>query len=151
MFLWQVYLDPGRNFNMSGVEFDAEERHQLIQVCKQEQRSAIQLLRMMGNQKVEILNSMKVQLQEKSLLFANYEQPDFILLKESILAFEKILQGYISSVGPTTGITDSDKRHLLQLLNVVGNNFGTKDMDWFCATETVLNCLFNLRHKFSQE
>ena len=24
-------------------------------------------------------------------------------------------------------------------------------MDWFCATETVLNCLFNLRHKFSQE
>ena len=70
-------------------------------------------------------------------------------MKESILAFEKILQGYINSVGPTAGITDSDKRHLLQLLNVVGNNFGTKDMEWFCATETVLNCLFNLRHKFS--
>lgn len=91
IFLWQVYLDPGRNFDMSGVEFDADERHQLIQACKQEQRSAIKLLRMMGTQKVDILNTMKVQLQEKSLVFANYEQPDFILLKEAILAFEKIL------------------------------------------------------------
>ena len=89
--LWQVYLDPGSNFNMSGVEFDADERQQLIQACKQEQRSAIQLLRMMGTQKVEILNTMKGQLLEKSLFFASYEQPDYILLKEAILAFEKIL------------------------------------------------------------
>ena len=73
IILWQVYLDPGRNFNMSGVEFDADERHQLIQACKQEQRSAIQLLRMMGAQKVDILHTMKVQLQEKSLAFASYE------------------------------------------------------------------------------
>jgi len=31
------------------------------------------------------------------------------------------------------------------MINVVGKNFGTQDLEWFCAAETVLNTLFNMK------
>lgn len=37
------------------------------------------------------------------------------------------------------------------MLNVIGKNFGTQDLEWFCAAETVLNTLFNMRQRVSHE
>ena len=37
------------------------------------------------------------------------------------------------------------------MLNVVGKNFGSQDLEWFCACETVINCLFNMRQRVSHE
>ena len=37
------------------------------------------------------------------------------------------------------------------MLNVAGKNFGTQDLEWFCATETVLNTLFGMKQRVSHE
>ena len=47
---------------------------------------------MMGSCRVEILLDQKEKLYEESLRFANYESPDYIIMKEAILAYEKIVQ-----------------------------------------------------------
>ena len=63
-----------------------------------------------------------------------------------MLAFEKIIEYQIKEVGESgNGVTDNDKRHLYLMLNVIGKNFGTQDLEWFCAAEVVLNTLFNLK------
>jgi len=36
-------------------------------------------------------------------------------------------------------------------LTVVVNNFGTDDTEWFCATETILNTLFNIKTRNQPE
>ena len=72
-------------------------------------------------------------------------------MKEAILAYEKIVQHQINRVGLADGVTENDKRHLYQMLNVIGKNFGSQDLEWFCAAETVLNTLFNMRQRVSHE
>ena len=47
-----------------------------------------------------------------SLKFAIYESPDYIIMKEAILAYEKIVQHQISRVGLLDGVTENDKKHL---------------------------------------
>lgn len=47
---------------------------------------------MMGSCRVEILLDQKAKLYEMSLKFAHYESPDYIIMKEAILAYEKIVQ-----------------------------------------------------------
>jgi len=89
--LWHAYLNYGRNFSHRSEEMNPEQRRALIQECKQEQRSAIHLLRMMGSCRVEILLDQKAKLYEQSLKFANYESPDYIIMREAILAYEKIV------------------------------------------------------------
>ncbi len=60
-----------------------------------------------------------------SLKFANYESPDYIIMKEAILAYEKISQHQVDQIGVAEGITANDKQHVYQMLNVIGKNFGT--------------------------
>lgn len=105
----------------------------------------------MGSCRVEILLKQKEKLYEFSLKFANYESPDYIIMKEAILAYEKIVKHQIDRVGMSDGVTDNDKKHLYQMLNVIGKNFGSQDLEWFCAAETVLNTLFNMRQRVSHE
>lgn len=69
-----------------------------------------------------------------------------------MLAFEKIIEYQVKEVGDKgSGVTDNDKRHLYLMLNVIGKNFGTQDLEWFCAAEAVLNTLFNLKNRLSHE
>ena len=89
--LWHTYLNFGRNFSALNAEMSQEERRRLMQECKREQRSAIHLLRMMGSCRVEILLDQKEKLFENSLKFAKYDSPDFIIMKEALLSFEKII------------------------------------------------------------
>lgn len=49
------------------------------------------------------------------------------------------------------GISEQDKKYIFSLLNVVINTFGTDDTEWFCATETILNTLFNVKTRNSPE
>ena len=67
---------------------------------------------MMGSQRVDILLDQKEKLYEMSLKFAIYESPDYIIMKEAILAYEKIVQHQISRVGLLDGVTENDKKHL---------------------------------------
>jgi glucuronate isomerase len=48
-------------------------------------------------------------------------------------------------------IGDQDKKYLFNLLQVVIKTFGTDDTEWFCATETILNTLFNVKTRNSPE
>jgi hypothetical protein len=60
-------------------------------VIKEEQRAAIQLLRMIGSSDIQVLLNQKDNLYEFSLKYAKMDRPDFILLKEALLAYEKII------------------------------------------------------------
>ena len=46
---------------------------------------------MMGSCRVEILLDQKDKLYQNSLKFAQYDSPDFIIMKEAVLSFEKII------------------------------------------------------------
>lgn len=46
---------------------------------------------MIGTHKIEVLEKNKHALQESSLKFAAYERPDFLLMQEALLAYEKIM------------------------------------------------------------
>jgi hypothetical protein len=74
-----------------------------------------------------------------------------MIMKEAVLAFEKIIQEGIKQQGPEKGVTQEEKKHLYQMLNVIAKNFGSQDLEWFCAAETVLNTLFNLKQRISHE
>lgn len=37
------------------------------------------------------------------------------------------------------------------MFTIVINRFGTDDLEWFCATETLLNTLFNLKSRNAPE
>ena len=109
---------------------------------------------MIGTTKVGVLVLQKDNLYQYSLNYAKFDRPDFILLKEALLAYEKIIahqQLAKNSIEPIASIGDQDKKYLFSLLNVVINTYGTDDTEWFCATETILNTLFNLKTRNSPE
>lgn len=64
---------------------------------KEEQRSAIMVLRMIGSSKIEVLMNQKDNLFEYSEKFAKFEKPDFIILKEALLAYEKIMNHQLTA------------------------------------------------------
>ena len=45
----------------------------------------------MGSCRLQTLLEQKAKLYEHSLKFANYDSPDYIIMKEAILAYEKIV------------------------------------------------------------
>ena len=47
---------------------------------------------MAGSYRIEYLIENKEKLYQFSLKFAKFESPDFIILKEAVLAYEKIIQ-----------------------------------------------------------
>lgn len=49
------------------------------------------MLRMIGTHKPKIILEHKKVLTESSLKFAEFDNPDFIIMKEAIIAFEKII------------------------------------------------------------
>lgn len=108
---------------------------------------------MIGTTKVGVLVLQKDNLYQYSLNYAKFDRPDFILLKEALLAYEKIIahQQLAHKNEPIASIGDQDKKYLFSLLNVVINTYGTDDTEWFCATETILNTLFNLKTRNSPE
>jgi hypothetical protein len=107
---------------------------------------------MAGSHRIEYLVENKERLFENSLKFAKYESPDFIILKEAVLAYEKIIQYQIKKTGSVVdGVNDNDKTYLFNMISVISNTFGTSDLEWFCACETVLNTLFNIKSRNSHE
>lgn len=89
--LWKHYTSPSRTLAQQASQMSREQLSKMKQTNKEEQRAAIQLLRMIGSSKVEVLQKQKDSLYKSSLEFANYENPDFILLKEALLGYEKIM------------------------------------------------------------
>lgn len=46
---------------------------------------------MIGSSKIEVLLNQKENLYEYSLKYAKFDRPDFMLLKEALLAYEKLI------------------------------------------------------------
>ena len=105
---------------------------------------------MIGTSKIDVLIDQKDKLYEKSLTFAKYEQPDLIIMREAIMAFEKIIKHHVN-VKKQAEISEEDKKYLFSMMSIVGRNFGTTDPDWFCAAEAILNTLFATRARFAHE
>ena len=106
---------------------------------------------MIGTSDINVLLSQKDHLYEYSLKYAKFDRPDFILLKEALLAYEKIILHQQNSLKQANMIGDQDKKYLFNLLQVVIKTFGTDDTEWFCGTETILNTLFNVKTRNSPE
>jgi len=114
---------------------------------------------MIGTHKPKIILEHKKVLTESSLKFAEFDNPDFIIMKEAIIAFEKIILAQIGkenkreSANTTymNAVSDEDKKYLFKMINVLNSKFGTSDSEWFCAAETILNTLFNIRSRNSHE
>ena len=101
---------------------------------------------MIGTNRIEILIEHKEKLYEKSLAFAKFDSPDFIIMKEAMLGFNKMIRYQVGKAKDiTTSLTEDDKKYMFAMVSVVGKNFGTNDLEWFCATETVLNTLFDTK------
>lgn len=49
------------------------------------------------------------------------------------------------------GVNENDKTYLFNMISVISHTFGTTDLEWFCACETVLNTLFNIKSRNSHE
>lgn len=73
-------------------------------------------------------------------------------MKEAVLAYEKIINFQVEKTGSVTdGVNENDKTFLFNMISVISNTFGTTDLEWYCACETVLNVLFNIRSRNSHE
>lgn len=106
----------------------------------------------MGQSKIEILMDQKDKLFESSLKFAKYDSPDFTNFKEAVLAFQAILLHEIKETGSfEASLKESDRKHMFSLLGRIVGTFGTNDLEWFCACEVVINCLFSLKSRNSHE
>jgi len=76
-------------------------------------------------------------------------------MKEAIISYELILKSQSkdkhaddTSMG---SISDEQKMYLFKMITVITNKFGTNDLEWFCAAESILNCLFNIKSRNSHE
>jgi len=68
---------------------------------------------MIGSSRVEVLLNHKDKLYESSLKFAKFDSPDFIIMKEAVLAYEKIVIYQIEKMGSASaGVLEVDKKHL---------------------------------------
>lgn len=115
--MWRYYTKPNRNWAKGALTQDQmnKMRHESIH----EQRAALQLLRMIGSTKIEVLMRQKDILFEHALKFAKFNKPDFILLKESLLAYEKIMIHQIMKQSTEKDpnkkeitVSEADKKHL---------------------------------------
>jgi hypothetical protein len=68
---------------------------------------------MIGANRVEILIQHKEKLYEKSLNFAKSEAPDYIIMKEAVMCFDKIIIAQIEKANNSPdALTESDKKYL---------------------------------------
>ena len=64
---------------------------------------------MLGSHRISILVDHKDKLYESSVKFAKFDSPDFIIMREAVLAFEKLV---IHQIGKSGVASDADKKHL---------------------------------------
>ena len=78
-------------------------------------------------------------------------------MKDALLVYEKIINHQLQKAAHDKKkhhenvISESDKKYLFKLFGVIIQNFGTEDLEWFCAAETILNTLFNIKTRNSPE
>ena len=92
-------------------------------------------------EKSKLVFNLKADLRKVSLEFGQVEKPNFILFKEAINVFENILKF------TKTKFDDADmddRTYIFRMFKVLVRCFGTRDLDWFCAIESVINSIFNL-------
>lgn len=75
-------------------------------------------------------------------------------MKEALLIYENLLGSLLAQhegPGAFEAAGDLDKRYLFEMIQVTVKCFGTNDLEWFCAAETVLNTMFNLKSRMAHE
>ena len=88
--------------------------------------------------------------------FAQHDVPDFIIMKEALIVFETMILNQkvkheSKQQSDQVNITDEQKEYLFGMIKVIVDKFGTSDLEWFCAAETILNALFNIKSRNSHE
>ena len=90
----QLWISYAKEVNVDSLQKQGIKDDDIILIvgeAKLQQRSAIQLIRMIGNCDAQIIHDEKRILMVKSIEFAQYEVPDFIIMKEAINVFEKLI------------------------------------------------------------
>ena len=90
----QLWISYAKEVNVDSLQKQGIKDEDIILIvseAKLQQRSAIQLIRMIGNCDAQIIHDEKRILMVKSIEFAQYEVPDFIIMKEAINVFEKLI------------------------------------------------------------
>ena len=76
--------------------------------------------------------------------FVNVEKPDFVLAKEAITIFDNI-QKYKKITFDSA--SKEEKSFIFKMILALSRCFGTQDLEWFCAAESIINCMFNLHSR----
>ena len=72
---------------------------------------------MIGTCKPKIIVDQKKTLMESSIKFAEFDNPDFIIMKEAILAFEKLFGDKEN--------TEEQKGYIFNMISIINSKFGT--------------------------
>lgn len=89
--IWVSYAKIFENrLNIKAGSSSEQQKVQLFE-ARLEQRSAITLLRIIGSSRPEILVDYKDNIIAASLKFANFENPDFVIMLEATRSIEKII------------------------------------------------------------
>ena len=62
---------------------------------------------------------------ESSMKFAEFDHPDFIIMKEAIITFERILITQSKESKEEAVISDDQKMYLFKMISVINSKFGT--------------------------
>ena len=83
---------------------------------------------------------------EDSLEFASRQTPDFILIREAVLIYQALM-----GARNFDEASDPEKMYLFQMVHILVQTLGTNDLEWTCAAEAVLNCVFGLKSRMAHE
>lgn len=133
-FLLEMYESPARHIH------DNPERQALVQKQRKDyQRAALKILRMVACSKVDHFTSERKSIMfEASLRFARDERPDFVLIQEALLIYEKVIAFTLSKKMKDTNerlsqsyISESDNKYLQTVMKILVRQFGTTDPEWY--------------------
>lgn len=108
------------------------------------QRSAIQLVRMVSQHRPLMVLKLKESIIQTALSFAKVEAPDFFLAKEAITIFDYIQQHKKITFDSASR---EEKSFIFTMIHTLSRCFGVQDLEWFCAAESIINCMFNLHSR----
>ena len=94
---------------------------------------------MAGSHRIQYLIQNKEKLYSFSLKFAKYDSPDFIIMKEAILAYAKIIRYQIEKTSVAEGA--------LGVKNRLSSNTRNKIIRYVAETEIPSKCLIEIIHQ----
>lgn len=119
-YLWKTYIQQPAE----GLEYETQ---------REKSRAALQLLTFASRVHSSLLEDRKKALMEHTLKCAQWADADWLLFRDGMIAFQQA----------TTEIEEEDVVFLNSAIKVLIRCRNCKrKMDWFCAAEEIVNCIF---------